>query len=202
MEANTEVLTALTHKVRVMSVEQIGREFFHGAADANRSAKRLVTTLTQEQLLESQTVVVHPLISLEQGPIFSWRPGNHPPNFPRLAWQVRARWKLSPKSMLVVRASQHARQLLRGTVGGRRARGTEMRHDLMVTELWFKLTREFPHCDWIHEDTLISNGQHIFGMTIPDALVNGEPHDFAGSYKAEKLRSLHRSLMTAPYTIW
>ena len=200
------LLETLTSKVRILSVEQIAAEFFSQSDRPKENAASLVQALKRDDLVETHTSVLHPLLSLADGPVFRWAPGEAAPIFSRIAWELRSRWKTPPKAMLISRATTKARELMRGTVGGRRVRATELRHDLHVAELFFHLQRTAPHlaATWIHEDTLLARGlRHNDCHPIPDAVVgDGEVMEFGGSYKAEKLRVLHASYAHSPYTIW
>lgn len=200
------LLETLTSKVRILSVEQVAMGFIPYADHPGEEAAKLVHALKKHDLVETHASVLHPLLPLTDGPVFRWTPGEAAPNFSRIAWQLRSRWKSLPKAMLICRATTKARELMRGTVGGRRARATELRHDLHVAEMYFHLQRTAPHlaATWIHEDTLLAQGlRHNDGRPIPDAVVgDGDVMEFGGSYKAEKLRVLHASYAHSPYTIW
>lgn len=141
----------------------------------------------------------HPEIELKN-PVLDWKPGDEVPNFDRVAWRLKTRWKESPVRTKIVWASNKARAKLDGCVGGREPRADEILHDIHVAELCQLLGPE----NWTGEDELRGSGR---SGDIPDALIalpEGDVTiDFGGSYSAPKLREMHHAYAPhGSYQLW
>ncbi len=109
--------------------------------------------------------MVHPVLKLSAEPVHEWTPDcETTPNFERIAWKLRSRWKLSPVRTKVV-TSPHGKT--------RTPRASELRHDLHVTELFFALGKPD---NWQHED-ILETEQHK--EVVPDACIFDDKHFIA-----------------------
>jgi hypothetical protein len=192
----TAVLEFLTTKVRLIADYQL-------ATRSKSSSRAFLQRLAGRGLITLRRAMVHPEIPLDK-PAFVWRPGDAAPNFDRIAWGLRSRWKLRPLDTVVAVATYKARHCFGGVIGGRPIRRTEICHDLHVTALYLKLCRESPELArlWIHEDELSCNCHHR--TQVPDAIIGERAIDFGGRYQAAKLRTMHRGYAAdlRPYEIW
>lgn len=203
------ILELLTQKVRVVTELQAANTYFAGNARPNKAARETLRALEQKGLVVLSRSLLHPVLSLE-APLFVWKPGDTAPDTYELAWQIQKRWKATPTQTLMARATDRARTITGGTIGGRPQRRTEMLHDIHVTELYLTLCHTQPEVaqSWTHEDTLHEAGRFKTGDKIPDAVTLRDglevALDFGGRYKAEKLELIHTAMVkeSMAYEIW
>ena len=190
------VLELLTSRVRVIAHYQL-------RGHSRDSALRVFRRLRCRGAITVRQVVIHPELSLDE-PLFRWMPGQCAPLFERLAWRLQSRWNLMPKATYVASATVQGRYETGGSIGGRPLRRTEVAHDVHVTALFLKLQSEAPTKaqKWVHEDILREGGQ--LNGVIPDATIGTTCIEFGGSYRAAKLRTMHRLYATdgRDYEIW
>ena len=183
---------------RVATENQIAAHFFQAAANPVAAARQAI----RKQLIRKQVTIswamLHPVLDLkEQGPVLEWKPGESTPDFGRIAWQLKSRWKLSPVRTKLVFPSDKGRPF-------RRPRATELLHDTHVTELFFALQR--PQ-NYIAEDSL---SRTIWPFSFrPDALLRGTKSlltclEFGGTYQKPKLLQMHQNYrrFQIPYQIY
>lgn len=200
------VLYALTHAVRLLSDEQVGRLWFPNSKRPQAHARALLQRLATKGLVRLLTAMVHPELQL-RNPAFEWRPGDLSPPFGRLAFHLKARWRDAPQRTVVARATTHARRMLGGFIGGRPIRSHEVSHDLGLATVYFRLLETTPELKglWRHEDELWQAGAHRRGQPIPDAVLLKTPQvaiEFGGEYGAQKLALVHRHFESGPYELW
>jgi hypothetical protein len=134
--------------------------------------------------------MLHPVLDLaSQGTLLDWGPGDSEPNFQRIGYEVRSRWRETPVRTLV------AIPTIEGGGTGRLPRPSEVLHDIHVTELGLLFGEAFEH-----EDRMVADKwKHDFK---PDGLVRDDAGeticlDFAGRYSAEKLAAMHGNYSNA-----
>lgn len=189
-----DLLDVLTQRVRVLSIQQIGEEWFAGSKHPLTNAKRRVTILETRRLVECFSMVARPLGDLN-GPIRCWRPGQPLPDFGQLSHQVCRRWSAPATPMRCVIATRAAGVWLGGS-GGRRPRRSEISHDLVLASVYFAWRRCAGNdaASWLSEARLRRLG---FGdeARLPDAMIetNGRRTviEVGGVYTAVKLREFH-----------
>ncbi len=199
------IVHVLTRRLRLLSDAQAGRLWFADAKSPRNAARSAFQSLANRGLVALQTAMVHPELDL-QGPLLDWRPGDEPPHFGRLSFQLKSRWHKPPERTVVASATSQARALLGAPLGGRPIRPCELAHDLGLATVFFCLLAQCPAtlARWRHEDELVRDGRFRAGDPIPDALLLGDPDvvvEFGGEYSAGKLAA-QAAYQSGPYQIW
>ncbi len=202
-ENQMRVLIILTWELRVASEAQL--------------ASRLGLTLTQLRQLVHR-LSKHGLVTswrtttlrLDlQGPLASYGRGDDQPDFRALAWQLRKRWRESPRIPTRVCWATSAATHLVGGVGGRLRQPLQLDHDLGVAEIWARRSGE-PDLKWISEDIFRNWFLREARTKVPDALLVDESGkqvkrvlEYGGQYSAQRLEDFHRYWSArTPYEIW
>lgn len=185
-----ELLDVLTYSLPCLTLEQIARTAFGHAEDHVGAANRWVGRLESKGRVRRMRVPIHPEISVRI-PLHVHSPGKSPPDFGKLAWKVKSRWKLPPVMATLVSASSKPRRGKGQSEYGRTIRLRNATHDVHLGAVLLALAEDDAEaaCSWVLEP-------HVEGsafMKVPDALVmTPEPVfiEFVGSYSERKLRSL------------
>lgn len=194
-DRDREILDTLALRVRVLSLDQIGRHWFAGTADPARNAKRRLQSLSAAGLVEVFSMPSRPEVRLD-APVARWERGDPPPDFTRLSTRLTRRWTESAVPTDLVIASKRGGGWM-GGFGGRRPRRSEVGHDLSLGGVylrWLTHLRQ-PGEEWVSEARLRKMG---FGDDdrIPDALIQDGSRSTAievgGAYPAGKLADFHR----------
>jgi hypothetical protein len=191
-----ELLSALTLRVRVFSLLQIGRTWPKTIAKLH--------VLEQHGLLSSFTAVAHPELPLA-GPVATWRPGCETPEFSKVAYQLRSRWRRSGTPTKCFIASRTAGRMFGGH-GGRFPRESEETHDIHLAAVYLRYRALWPALTphWMHEEE-IRRDRKLKRGKIPDAVLNKEKAiEFGGAYKKAKLVSFHKFCegKNLQYEVW
>jgi hypothetical protein len=208
MTANDfELLDALTHKVRVAKIAQIGRWLWKGVKRPEVSARTRLRALEAHGFVTCFYAEAHPEISLP-APIISWQRGAAPPDFSGASYRLQNRWTRPAVSTACVIATAQAGRLF-GGYGGRFPRESEETHDIHVAAVYFRLCEENRDAarHWISEE-LIRQRRGYQGEKLPDALID-RPGDrkvveFGGAYKKDKLERFHNycAELELSYEVW
>ncbi|NOT01219.1 MAG: hypothetical protein HOP29_11390 [Phycisphaerales bacterium] len=204
---DTDIVGILARRVRLLSIDQLARTFWKEVARPVDAANRRVAALTKEGLLERLTVLAHPEIDLP-APVAVWKRGEAAPDFDALAYRLRKRWNLPPRSTPVVIASAGAGEWLGGR-GGRRPRRSEATHDLHLTAVYLKMRAEQPKraARWISEAIIQAEGGGR-DEKLPDAIIRNRAGataiEMGGLYTAKKLAAFHDDCARRgmAYEIW
>lgn len=198
----------LSHDVRILSINQLGRTVFSEFANPCRAARRHMFELQREGLVKIVDAFVHPELELDS-PLFVWMPGDSTPMFELLAWLTSSRWTQSPAPTTLVHATKEAAKVFGGYSAGRVPRRTEVCHDLHLAQVYLTLRRDRPSYAkrWMSEQAQYARGGGR-NERLPDAIIRGrrKPIDriieFAGSYSKAKLREMHAAFCHVPYELW
>jgi hypothetical protein len=202
-----ELLLVLTHKVRFLSVRQFCR-FWPGGDAGRRNALRALTGLAGASYVEKRVVVAAPELPLVD-PIWSWRPGEGPPPFGAVSYQLQSRWKEPVRETPVVLATKRAVGRL-GGFGGKIYRPDQAGHDLHTAAIYLRLHQTDPEAAaaWMPEDRF-SRLRASPREKLPDAVLvsSGEVDEvieFGGSYSAARVRAFHHYCEEQgyPYQLW
>lgn len=202
-----DILNVLTQRVRLLTVEQIGRTWWNGLRADDCAARRL-KKLEREGLLQSFIAYAHPMLDLHQ-PVCAWSPGMQPPNFGAVSYQLVRRWTESHIPMRAVIATRAAGSAL-GGYGGKRPKRVESNHDvhLAAVYLLFKKSNPSVAATWRSEEVIRNSRKDAPGERLPDALVRTNDTDriidFGGSYSPEKIEGFHRwaARKAIGYELW
>lgn len=204
---DTEILAALVHRLRVFSTKQIDRTWWPSVEHGGKAALKRLHELERSGWVHVFSVLARPELPLEQ-PVAVWEPGDQPPSFGHVSYQLKSRWKEPARLTRCVIASQTAGRHL-GGVGGRRPREKEQTHDIHVAAVFLALRSRFPEAVqyWVSEAKLLrSRGERK--EKLPDALLDcpwgQRVIEFGGAYSKAKLEGFHEycSENALPYEIW
>ena len=187
------ILETLTHRVRMLSAEQVARTWFGNSADPVRLARSRLRQLQEAGYLDRLDALARPELELEE-PLFRWEPGEAEPDFAALSRRCSGRWSQPVERTSLYVASSRAGVLYGGS-GGRSPRLSEVSHDLSLAGLYLRHFRPNGHrVEWTSEASLIRMG---YGdqSRVPDALVteNGSSRaiELGGTYSSAKLEDFH-----------
>jgi len=194
-ERDRAILTALTRKVRLLTIAQIARTWWEGSADPERNAKRRITELERSGLVRTISISAHPELPLPC-PEFVWKPGEPEPEFAPLSYRLQSRWVLPAGVVLAVVGTKLSANLLGGKIT-RLPREDEQNHDVHLGALYLRFLKLFPAQAeaWLSEELIRRTRPDRRGEKLPDALVemNGRKHvvEFGGAYSKDKLKRFH-----------
>ena len=198
------ILNTLLHKVRCLTINQIGRTWWPDTKYSDHNAARRIRKLEQSGLVHTATIVCHAELEMF-GPLLRWSPGEPEPDLGAISYRAQSRWTGEYRPTLAVIASKKASRLFGGS-GGRYPRSSEETHDVHLASVYLHYLANHPNLalSWRHEDT----NETIRGQKVPDALVTIVGRkvavEFAGKYGKAKLRELHDHCEKAgmPYELW
>lgn len=193
-----EILSTLSHKVRVLSASQISCTW-----PSVGNARRL-NRLEREGLVRSFTALVHPELPL-RSPVATWKRGGTLPDFGEASNELRSRWTLSAVPALCFVASSMAARMFGGH-GGRFPRESEETHDLHLAAVYLRIRSKDPRVAalWIKEEE-IKKRRDSQGGKLPDAMVGSKKViEFGGAYKKAKLIAFHEycEAYGLEYEVW
>lgn len=209
-DRDTHILIPLVRSVRGFTVEQVASAFWNGRASGRRDARRRLRTLEAMGLVRLRTLVVRlGVVSPEDGPLFSWRPGDAPPDGESLSYRACKRLAVSPpRSVSVVTATERAARRFGGVARGF-VRPFQAGHDLGLAEVYLHLLRTAPATArrFVSEDMRpkARKGERVFDASIEDdegrvtLLV-----EVAGTYPAVEFTRLHAEAVRRgiPYIVF
>lgn len=203
-----EILQVLTRRVKLLTIPQIARTWWSGA-HAQQSAKRRLQDLEGRGLVESFTLLAHPELPLLH-PVYSWTPGQVPPNFGALSYQLISRWTEPHAVVQAVIATRKA-GITFGGYGGKRPKRVEENHDVHMAAVFLRIRTTSPELAacWYSEETIRRSRPNAPGEKLPDAIVRPDGGtekviDFGGEYNSEKLEAFHHwaEEKDLPYEFW
>jgi hypothetical protein len=208
-----EILEALTHKVRVLSLDQIARTWWEKSAAARRVAGGRLRILAEDGLLHVEHAPAHPELALER-PVAVWQPTGAPPDFGAISYRLKSRWKNHPVRTTCVSASKTAANRFGGH-GGRLPREIERTHDIHMAQVYLLYRLREPELlpDWVFEERIKSERRRgsrrsTPGEKLPDAILRSSSGtkvvEFGGAYEKEKLMAFHSYCKdhSFSYEIW
>ena len=200
------ILRTLTHRVRMLSLEQIARTWWSDSDASRETARRRLRHLASAGLLERVEILTHPILALD-GPLFFWTEGGEPPDSGALSYRLKVRWTESPEATSVYLATRRAANEFGGFGGPIKAR-YQATHDLHVSEVFLRLTEDHPEVEsfWTAEEQL-PNRRNDFN---PDAEIRDPTGattlvvEFGGAYEVDRVEHIHASCegRGVPYQIW
>lgn len=204
-----EILHALTHCVRVLSVDQIRRGWWSSTTEDSTAVRDRLRLLARSGWISRASILTQPLPKMDE-PLAVWWPGQVSPPFDAIAWTTKKRWRAPARSTPVVLASDKAARRF----FGRQARGLrqafQATHDLGLSEVYlhFRKARTSLLPLWRGERQIASLRRR---RKVPDAVIADAslwpPQvviEFAGMYSAERMRNFHSFCVreSLPYELW
>jgi hypothetical protein len=203
-----EIVSALAAKIRMLSFDQIRREWWPESASSERNARRRLSELVEAGLLVRQRVAARPLLPLD-APAFRWKPGADAPEYSSLSWRLQKRWVEPEREVTAYLATRRAAAIFGGRSDGRMKNAAQATHDLHVGGLYLKLRKSSPKlaAGWIGEDVLAPTRAD---QKLPDAVLHdgeGKPRlvmEFGGAYPPERVEAFHEdcAVRGLPYELW
>lgn len=204
-----EILVVLTQKVRFLSVAQLRRWWPTGSSGA-RNAERALGGLIEAGYAVKRSVTASPELPLE-APVWRWRPGEAPPHFGAVAYQLQSRWSEPVRATPIVLATKRAVGRFGGFARGELHRPDQATHDLHTAAIYLKLRETDPEAAaaWVSEDRFarLRGRRH---EKLPDAVLLDprgrirEVVEFGGSYSKVRVRAFHQYCQEQgyPYQLW
>lgn len=206
-ERDLEVIDTLTHRVRVLTLEQVARTWFPDGDHPKPNASRRMRVLERTELVARSTILARPEFVADV-PVLRWFPGEAAPPFEKLAYQLVSRWTRPaiPTTIFIATRSAGVRS---GGFGGRKPRRSEATHDVCLAGVYLRLLEIEPLVaqTWIAEAKLRHRGFGDHAM-LPDAVVERGSRsvviEFGGAYAAAKLKLFHEFCKgrDLPYELW
>ena len=205
MDRNEEIIRVLASSVRVMSLQQVARDWWSDTRWGRSRANRTLGELTTAKLLHVRRVLSRPIAPLH-ATLTVWRPGEAEPDFETLAKQLHRR-AMKPAHMLTIVFAARRSVALFSPGAMPTIKLTQMTHDLHVSEVFLHYRRRGQQTAWLSEDHLPSDWPL---RQRPDAVLcdhGGEivhAVEYGGDYPAKRLIELHRgfSEIELSYEIW
>lgn len=205
-QRDTELLEALTLRIRVLSVEQISRTWWPDSANADTVIRRL-KQLTDAGYLSRIGLMAHPETPVTEA-VCVWGQNAPAPDFGAIAWRLNSRWPEPLVNTDCVIATQFAGRFF-GGYGGRKPRRAETTHDLHLSAVFLQMRTNQPEraATWSSEEERKKDAEH--GEKLPDAIVSDGDRRTAielggKSYNREKLEGFHDfcAEQNLDYEIW
>jgi hypothetical protein len=203
-----EILEALTWRVRLMSVRQVGRTWWAGATDPDGGARARLKALERAGLVQTFTAMARPELELA-GPLAVWEVGQAPPDLAALSYRLMSRWAEALRQTQCAVATARAGHLFGGR-GGRLPKAQEETHDLHVAGMFLRYRQLRPDLmrHWASEEIVKRGRPKVRGEKLPDAMIlapdSARAVEFGGEYPKEKLAAFHAYCVAEqyPYEIW
>lgn len=205
-QRDTELLEALTLRIRVLSVEQISRSWWQSSA-TSETASRRIRQLVDGGYLSRLSLMAHPETPVTEA-VCVWRQHEQIPDFGAVAWQLNSRWPDPLVNTDCVIATRFAGRFF-GGYGGRKPRRAETTHDLHLSAVFLQMRTNQPEraVTWSSEEERKKDAGH--GEKLPDAIVSDGDRRTAielggKSYDREKLADFHAFCVeqNLDYEIW
>ena len=198
-----EILIALTHKVRLFSLEQISRTWWPSSStDLARNRLAALPHFVNRLKLNA-----HPELALDS-PLFTWWPGEPAPRFGSLSYQLKKRWDKAPQPTTAYIATEKAARHF-GGFGGKLRRPLQATHDLHVSHVYLHFLKTNPTLAdrWVSEERFASERRRekLPDAVILDAAGNVElVIEFGGAYDTRHVKRVHVDCVTRslPYELW
>ncbi len=212
-DRDREILLSLTHKVRLLSLDQIARTWWNSSPTGIVNARKRLAILTDNNTPSSDLLLrrlranTHPELNLG-GPVLSWNPGELTPDFGALSYRLKSRWTEAIRPTTIYVATERAARYF-GGFGGKLRRPLQVTHDLHVAQIYLHLfqTNQEAAGAWVSEEQFGPERRH---QKLPDAVLrdkNGQITrviEFGGSYDPKHVERVHWDCVTRslPYELW
>lgn len=208
-----DIMRVLSIKLRLLALPQIAAIWWTQTASGLVATRRRLAALRDAGLIVMRYVHARPVPEITE-PVFSWKPGQPPPDYGPLAWRLERRWTAAPRRTAVFLATRRGANQFGGRSCGIVKQHFQASHDLGVAQMYMALRRLRPEAAarWIGEDLFSYLRQSRKSREkIPDAaIVDNKTKrieqilEFGGAYDAARLRRFHCdcSRREIPYELW
>jgi hypothetical protein len=201
-----DIVDALTRRVRLMTLSQIGQTWW-SELGSQKAVRRELKRLREGGLVQRTIINAHPRLALKS-PVAVWQPNHVEPDLQRVAERIRGRWRHGAEPTEVYWASSQAANLF-GSAAGQLPNVLQRDHDLLLGEVYvfYRLRRPDLVHRWAGEDVFPKAGYRI---KDPDAFLfddSGKPMrviESAGRYGVRQIESFHQHCVEQdlPYELW
>ncbi|MCC6968955.1 MAG: hypothetical protein IT434_01925 [Phycisphaerales bacterium] len=205
--SDEEALSILTRRLRLAGASQFAQALW---SDDLRRGRSFVERMERSGLVETVTVLAHPVIALS-APLARWQPRLPAPDLAGVSYRARHRWGAPSQTTIVLIATEGAAASI-GGCAGRQPRLSEATHDLHVAQVYFQMLRDLPTRagTWEGETQAAARSTTNRGCPakLPDAMVRDGVRrtaiEFVGEYPPSKLEAFHRFclLHEIGYELW
>jgi hypothetical protein len=206
--AGEATLTLLTRQVRVATSSQLQR-YYTTLGFTESPVMRVLRKSERLGLLACSSLCL--ALPTWEGPLFSWSVGDGHPVFGPLAWLLNKRYAQAPARIIqVFHATERGAEITGGT-GGPIRQPDQVEHDLGTTAIFVHHHAQSTAAtdDWVSEDLLRRDYQHLFPRKVPDAALISNNRimrvfETGGQYSVKRLKAFHRYFAErkVPYEIW
>ncbi|MAT72865.1 MAG: hypothetical protein CMJ58_25575 [Planctomycetaceae bacterium] len=201
-----DLLDALTQRVRVVTCDQAARLL---GVDSEE-ARSILESLERSSLISLEARLID-FAGPAAEPLFSWRAGEHDPDFRICAYQLRNRSVSQQEVLLALPAAKACRQF-----GGTRVRPrqSEWSHDVRMSDVWLRYRdalADSSDLTWQSGDGIRSDGDaRLFCGRVPDACLRNTAGRIVRiiegggrGYSRSKLEAMHRDFgAVAAWELW
>ena len=201
-----DIVDALTRRVRLMTLSQIGHVWWPEVG-SQKTLRRELKRLRDGGLVQRTMTNAHPRLAIKS-PVAVWEPSQVEPDLHRVAERIRGRWRHCAEPTEVYWASSQAANLF-GSAAGQLSNVLHRDHDLLLSEVYVFYRLQCPELvhRWAGEDVFSKAG---FRIKNPDAFLfddYGRPMrvvESAGRYGIRQLESFHQHCVECdlPYELW
>lgn len=194
-ELMQDIIFTLTHKVRVLTLQQVATTWWPESDQAEAAARKTLNRLARLNLVRLIEADIRQPLNLD-GPMLSWCLGEEKPDFGPLSYRAKNRWEGVSATKLVVSPTRQAANWMGGVVN-RTSRLSEINHDINVANVYlgFRKSRVQRASSWLPEEALRRQLNLEIESYLPDALVydEGKPTviELAGKYPKQRFDEIH-----------
>lgn len=205
-ERDMDIVETLTRRVRLLSMEQVGRIWWPSKGSP-RIVRRRLRRIAAAGLIETTVINAHSVAQVDT-PLLSWSKVSGIPDFENIARNAKSRWSKPVVPSPVVYATKLAANLFGSSSHGLPTL-SHRNHDLLLGAVYafYREARPDEASRWVGEDVLSKAGYRI---KDPDAYLVDNHGRFeravesAGAYSTKQIESFHWHCVEygLPYELW
>ncbi len=200
-----ELLSTLSLKIHLASLEQIASAWWAEATAPDRQARERLRKLEADDWLLRKRVNIHPLLGLVS-PVVRWSPLDAAPDFGAVAYQLQKRWTEKLELITVYIASRKTANHF-GGFGGKFKHRNQLTHDLHLADVYFSMVYRDRSLatKWSGEEERFSDGEKLPDAVLLDSKGRvTEVIEFGGRYDRRRVEAFHHycEVRRFPYQLW
>ena len=201
-DIDEQILHALTHCVRMFTIEQLATTWWQHLKQPQQAARRWATKFQRRRdILIEPTHAVTKFPAIKKA-VICWDPGNPDPDFKAISEHLQERWKKLPSGPAkIILATRRAGSRLGGH-GGKHNHRDQVTHDLRLSQVYLHVLTTHPVVakHWKGEECYRAERE---GQKLPDAIIydGGVPPEVllvVGAGGASFLSELTRASSLSP----
>lgn len=199
-----QLLRALSTSIRLITGRQLARWWAVSASNARRTLR----ALTDAGFLNEVSVRCRQLPSIQQ-PMLRWYPGEPEPNFGKLSYVAKKRFREFPPQLTRVYVPTRKTLSQFAIQGNAKIKLAQATHEVGLTEAYL-----YAHTRWPRFTETCWRGENLFAGTRGHGEKIEDAHfvhpksleimlavEYAGTYPKTRFEALHTALCTKPYWI-